>query len=844
MGNTAIKILLIEPSPKIQTSIKKVLDRTFNSGVVLRSVDGVPQSLHQLQNHDYDIILLSLQSPSEIDPAALKSIVNNEKSVPVIVVATSLDNSQRTKLFESGIYDCIIRSDFLTATVRHVFNSTRARKNVKLSGNQPTISPQTVIDSLTNSAMIVDIDGKILLANRKLYSRLQYPLGTLPGKNIFIDLPNSSEPQYREIFQETIQSKQPKLFETTRNSQKLSVVLHPVIDSAQQVESVIIFVSDITDTKKLEEDLYNRDSIFQLISNNVSDVIWTMDLEGHFTYISPSVTRLRGYLPDEAVHLSFEETFTPASAEYATSIMYDVIDRVRTHRPLKTQFIELEQICKDGSTVWTEVSINFLTNKNGLPIGVIGVTRDISERRINEQKLNQLSERLRLATAAAKVGIWDYDLIANRLDWDEQMQHLYGLTPGSFGGTFDSWVNAIHPDDRDFALKRLRQSLSGESEYNTEFRIIWSDQSVHFIKAFATIQRDAEGKPIRILGTNWDITDLKQTEEELFQSNQKLQFILDNIPQRVFWKDRNLTYVGCNRFCAEDAGLSDASEIAGKTDFDLSWKQFGEAFRETDRCVLESGIPRLNSEEMNVLEDGTEVWVNINKIPLLDREGKLQGLLGTFEDISERKHTERELFRSRQMLQFVLDNVPQRIFWKDRNLNYLGCNTKFAIDAGFSKPEEIVGKSDFDLFGINTAKSFHMNDLAVIDSGVARLNYQESNIHSDGSPSWSRTSKIPLFDRDGTIIGLLGTYEDITEQKRIEIEREELISMLQKALGEISTLSGLLPICSSCKKIRDDKGYWTQLEVFISNHTEAEFTHGLCPDCLERLYPDIEIPHD
>ncbi|MCX8119178.1 MAG: PAS domain S-box protein, partial [Desulfobacterota bacterium] len=87
---------------------------------------------------------------------------------------------------------------------------------------------------------------------------------------------------------------------------------------------------------------------------------------------------------------------------------------------------------------------------------------------------------------------------------------------------------------------------------------------------------------------------------------------------------------------------------------------------------------------------------------------------------------------------------------------------------------------------------------------------------------------------------LLSSFIDITARKKAQQEREELIAKLQKALSEIKTLRGFIPICSSCKKIRDDKGYWTQIEAYIRDHSEAEFTHGLCPDCLKKLYPDLE----
>ena len=95
-----------------------------------------------------------------------------------------------------------------------------------------------------------------------------------------------------------------------------------------------------------------------------------------------------------------------------------------------------------------------------------------------------------------------------------------------------------------------------------------------------------------------------------------------------------------------------------------------------------------------------------------------------------------------------------------------------------------------------------------------------------------------LFELGGEKV-IQGIIRDITPRKQFEIEREKLIKKLEKALSKVKTLSGLLPICSSCKKIRDDKGYWNQIDEYIRDHSEAEFSHGICPECAEKLYPDF-----
>ena len=118
------------------------------------------------------------------------------------------------------------------------------------------------------------------------------------------------------------------------------------------------------------------------------------------------------------------------------------------------------------------------------------------------------------------------------------------------------------------------------------------------------------------------------------------------------------------------------------------------------------------------------------------------------------------------------------------------------------------------------------------------VNIEESIVDEQGQIHWFLTSKIPLRDEKGQIIGLVSIARDITQRKKAETEREQSLIELQEALADIKKLSGLVPICSSCKKIRDDKGYWNQVEAYIQDHSEARFTHGLCPDCMKKLYPE------
>ncbi|MGD0173344.1 MAG: PAS domain-containing protein, partial [Anaerolineales bacterium] len=126
-------------------------------------------------------------------------------------------------------------------------------------------------------------------------------------------------------------------------------------------------------------------------------------------------------------------------------------------------------------------------------------------------------------------------------------------------------------------------------------------------------------------------------------------------------------------------------------------------------------------------------------------------------DVTDRKRTEDELRESRRMLETVLNTIPARVFWKDRDLVYLGCNQSFAQDAGFRSPEEVIGKNDYQIGWADYTEEYQADDRAVIETGRAKIAYEESAINAEGKHFWVSTSKIPLRDPEGGIRGVLGT---------------------------------------------------------------------------------------
>jgi PAS domain S-box-containing protein len=185
--------------------------------------------------------------------------------------------------------------------------------------------------------------------------------------------------------------------------------------------------------------------------------------------------------------------------------------------------------------------------------------------------------------------------------------------------------------------------------------------------------------------------------------------------------------------------------------------------------LMAGRIPTYSLEKRYVRKDRSIVWVNLTVTLVKDRDGQPGYLIGVIEDITERKQAEEAIRESREMLRLVMDNIPQRIFWKDLRSVYLGCNANFARAAGVVIPENITGKTDFDLAWTRPeAEAFRHDDREVMDNDQPKYHIIEPQLQADGRQSWLDTTKVPLHDAGGNVIGILGTYEDITERLKLE----------------------------------------------------------------------------
>lgn len=239
-------------------------------------------------------------------------------------------------------------------------------------------------------------------------------------------------------------------------------------------------------------------------------------------------------------------------------------------------------------------------------------------------------------------------------------------------------------------------------------------------------------------------------------------------------------------------------------------------------------------------KDGREIPLEIGLNPVNTAKGVF--VLASIIDITERKRDEEALRHERNLLRTLIDNLPDYIYVKDLERRFVVANLAVARLMGAESPNALLGKRDEDYYPETASKEFCNDELGVFQAKPL-INKSEPYTDKNGRRMEILTSKLPLHDSTGRVVGLVGIGRDITELKHKEqalqdamVEQEKLITKLQVALDHVKTLQGLLPICAFCHKIRNADGKWERLESYISTRTEADFTHGFCPECIEKHY--------
>jgi PAS domain S-box-containing protein len=262
--------------------------------------------------------------------------------------------------------------------------------------------------------------------------------------------------------------------------------------------------------------LWESEERFRIMADGCPAAMWVTDAVGGIQFINRAYREFVGVAYEELRGDKWALIIHPEDAtEYLSRFRKAVRQQLSFNDEVRVRRA-------DGAWRWVATHAEPRVSAQGEFLGHVGLSPDITDRKEIESRLTAFANRLAMATRAGAVGIWDYDPIHNALIWDDQMFLLYGITRDHFPATFDAWRAGVHPDDWYRARKEFDVALAGGKDYDTEFRVVWPDRTVHTIRAMALVERDQTGAPLHIVGTNWDISEQKQAARELTEMNQRL----------------------------------------------------------------------------------------------------------------------------------------------------------------------------------------------------------------------------------------------------------------------------------------------------------------------------------
>lgn len=247
--------------------------------------------------------------------------------------------------------------------------------------------------------------------------------------------------------------------------------------------------------------------------------------------------------------------------------------------------------------------------------------------------------------------------------------------------------------------------------------------------------------------------------------------IIEQMPVQIYWKDNQFRYLACNVLQAKNAGLNSPKEIVGKTDYDIFPQRQADQIRKYDMEVINTGFPCIFEEEGFDKSGKNPIYLT-QKIPLYNSGGEIIGLAGISINITARKANEEkhriEKEEAELTLANILDNLPEHVYWKNKDSVYQGCNFAQARSAGFSTPNSMIGKTDYDMPWSHNANALRESDLAVMRSRETLTQEEALQLSNSDEISIFLSKKSPLFNKEGEVVGLLGISFDITDRKKME----------------------------------------------------------------------------
>lgn len=443
--------------------------------------------------------------------------------------------------------------------------------------------------------------------------------------------------------------------ENTNQSISLDFSLRPIFNKKNEVIYIVVKGVDITEKNKLQKKIIQTNKLFEEVQKVAKIGVWRVTLNDMKAHWSDEVYRIHEV--ELGTEIDVEKGIEFYHPDYRQTIEQAINKAISDNKAWDEEAI---LITKNKKEVWVR-AIGYPIFKDDTLVELRGLFMNIDEKKKTESKLIQSKKRLSLALSVGEIGIWDWDIKNNNLFWDDSMYTLYDVKRSDFSGDYDAWSATLYPEDKELAEKAVADAMSKIKDFDTEFRIISSNNEIKYIQAKAETTFDKEGNPIRMIGVNLDITKTKLQEEKLKKLNDELEDLigektkeLDKTSNELIQNlelisnasiisvlDKNGKISHVNKTFCEISGYSE-SELLGLDFKAIKSKIHPEEFFNSLIQTIASG-EKWKGEICNKRKDGTLYWTSTFVYPFKDKDNNIEKYVGLHFDITSLKEKEEKL---------------------------------------------------------------------------------------------------------------------------------------------------------------------------------------------------------
>jgi PAS domain S-box-containing protein len=727
---------------------------------------------------------------------------NHQDEMPSNEVAPSSQNGHSTGGLESS------RGTELNAHL--------AQENAQLVQERDLL--RMLIDNLPDNMFVKDRQSRFLINNLAHVRTLgaTHPDEVL-GKTDLDIFPAELAKQYYGDEQALMESGQPLDREETvvnphtGEKRRLQTTKVPLRDKNGKVVGLIGINRDITDRKQAEEDLRRAHDelekrvaertveisherlMLRILIDNLPDLIFIKDAQSRFAIVNMACAQQLGASRPEDVLGKSDADFV--AADLAAQYRADEQALMQSGQPVHKE--EPTQHKGTGEMHWSLTSKIPMKREDGRIIGLIGIARDITERKRVEQALAHEGTLMRTLIDNLPDFIYAKDkqgrFVLNNM---AHVQDLGAKSPEELKGKSDfdffppELARQFFADEQ--KIIETGQPMHGQEQYkcrpgDKSGKKYWSITS-------KVLWHDAQGKVLGTVGITRDTTEQRRTEAKLAYEQQLFQTLLETTPDNIYFKDRESRFVRVSQSKVEStlqtvrkthraahpadnqdewpphlAGTKAFAEwLIGKTDFDTFQEDFARAAFEDEQEIIRTSQPIIGKLQKMTLPDGAITWSLVTEMPWRDKDGNIIGTFGVSRDVTKLKEAEESLDRERILLRTLIDNLPDFIYAKDKQGHFVLNNIAHAHDLGVKSPEEMKGKSDFDFFPPELAAQFYADEQKIIETGQPVYNQEQHKSRpgdKSGKKYWSVSTKVLWRDDQGAVLGTVGVTRDIHQMK-------------------------------------------------------------------------------